>query len=144
APKRSAPRPLRRMSCDAPTPTAIRHEASTAVIATISEPPKSSVTMPVGVVRKNIAISVSATTRWDVRARSQYRSNVVPGMSNANAIALYARSVIERTLQERRKSPSAPRNMSRAERHILDPLVGERVALSLKKTHGPAPDIVLL
>src|SRR5262245_26477279 len=74
--------------------------------------------MPIGVVRKNIAMSVSATTRWDVWARSQNRTNVVAGMSNAKAIALYARSVIARTFQDRRKSPSELRNRSRTVCHI--------------------------
>jgi hypothetical protein len=49
----------------------MRHAASTATIATISEMPKNKVAMPTGFVKKKRAMSTSATTRSDVPARNR-------------------------------------------------------------------------
>ena len=94
APNRKALLALSVTPCVMPTPTAIRHAVSTAVIATISDPPRIKVMIPTGVVKKNMAISTSATTRSDVPDRSQHNSQVVAGVRIAKAINLYATSVI--------------------------------------------------
>ena len=71
APNLSALRALSVTPCARPNPIAMRHAASTATIATISEMPKNKVAMPAGFVKKKRAMSTSATTRSDVPARNR-------------------------------------------------------------------------
>ena len=71
APNLSALRALSVTPCARPNPIAMRHAASTAAIATISEMPKNKVAMPAGFVKKKRAMSTSATTRSDVPARNR-------------------------------------------------------------------------
>ena len=62
APNESALRGARLVPCAAAMPIAIRHAASSAVIAIVSDSPTTSVAIPAGVVTKNQKMSVSATT----------------------------------------------------------------------------------
>ena len=51
-------------------------------------PTTMSARMPCGVLRKNVAISVSATTNVPVRDIAQRSRSSVPGVSSANEISL--------------------------------------------------------
>ncbi len=123
APNRNAPLPLQATPRAVPRPMAIRHAVSRAVIAAISEAPRTSVAIPTGVVKKNSAMSTSATTRLDVPARNPCKSKVVAGMSTAKANALYATSVNARLRHARQKSPVALVKSARTVFHIAVPLV---------------------
>ncbi|HEU5444926.1 MAG TPA: hypothetical protein VFU70_05105 [Pseudolabrys sp.] len=88
------------------------------MIATISDPPRIKVMIPTGVVKRNMAISTSATTRSDVPDRSHYNSQVVAGVRIAKAINLYATSVYAMLRHARRKSLEARVKSDRIMFHI--------------------------
>jgi hypothetical protein len=69
-------------------PMAIRHAISRAVIPMMSAPPRTIVRIPIGRVKKNVAISTSAMTRPSASDITKRITNIVAGVSAANATTL--------------------------------------------------------
>ena len=88
APNTSAPWAVRCRPFAAASPMAMRHAISSAVMPTRIAPPTTSDSMPGRVVRKNVAISVSATTAVPARAIAHRSSSTVTGVSSANETSL--------------------------------------------------------